>query len=396
MKRSLFVLGLTILLASGSLEARWFMQPEISLETRFFPEDPQFSEQHREFQPSMILSGEARWTRRDRRARFQFEPYLRLDGQDNERSYFDLRELSYSQRFGDWDVLVGASQVFWGVAESRNIVDVMNQFDTIEDFDEGEKLGQPMARVSYRNDLGRWEFYYLPYFRERLFPGEDGRLRTPIVVDTGATQFTRENEEWAGDFALRYTQRFGEFDLGLHVFYGTNRSPLLALDPNRNRFIPIYQELTQAGLDLQYTKDAWLLKLEAVAAEIEDDSFAAVVTGFEYTFFDLGGLGHDLGVIGEYLYDGRDPTVSAATLFADDLFAGLRYTLNDAQDTEFLGGAIIDLETEAMIASIEFQRRLGSDMLLEIEARYFDEGKDTLVSSLSDDSHLLLRLTRYF
>ena len=316
--------------------------------------------------------------------------------EDGERSYADIREASVSVRRGDWDILFGISRVFWGVAESRNVVDVINQFDAIEDFDDGEKLGQPMLRVSRRLGSGTIEAFYLPFFRERSFPGEKGRLRFDPSVDAGAADFERANDEWAGDFALRWASRFGNFDVGLHAFYGTSRNPFFEFEASGARLLPLYQKLRQGGLDLQYTSGPWLLKLEAAGVNVGDDDFFSTVGGFEYTFFNVGGHSLDLGLIGEYLHDGRDPAFAPINLFQNDAFAGVRIALNDTQDTEVLAGAIVDTENSAVIASVEFQRRLGSTVLLEAEARFIDGGQDPLVTQFQNDSHLTVRWTRYF
>ncbi|MEM9762080.1 MAG: hypothetical protein AAF968_06170 [Pseudomonadota bacterium] len=378
--------------AQGTLR----ITPEVAVEGRFFGSDPQFDGQFDTLQGSLIFSGDLRWTSEDRNTRILVEPYLRLDSQDDERTYFDLREGSVSYRLGDWDFLGGVSQVFWGVAESRNVVDIINQFDTVEDFDEGEKLGQPMIRIGKATDFGNFEAYYLPFFREREFPGVDGRLRTSLPVDDDAAEFERGGDKFAGDFALRYTNRFGGFDLGLHAFYGTSRNPVLTPNAAGTRLEPFYPRIVQGGLDLQYTSGPWLLKLEAVGANAADNTFTSTVGGFEYTFFDIRQTGVDIGLIGEYLYDSRDQDVAPVTIFENDLFAGTRLTLNDAQDTELLAGAIIDTDTSAVVGSVEFQRRIGDNMLLEVEGRFFIGSDDRFVEPLADDDHILVRLTRFF
>ncbi|MEO1661152.1 MAG: hypothetical protein AAFR51_09200 [Pseudomonadota bacterium] len=387
-----------VLLAAASAEAqRLDVRPEAAVEVRLFPDDPQFEDQLETSQLSFILSGEVSWRSKDRDTRVLFEPYVRLDAEDEERTYLDVREASVSHEINrDWDVLVGVSQVFWGVAESRNVVDVINQFDTVEDVDEGEKLGQPMVRVTRRGDFGTLEAYYLPYFRERQFPGADGRLRTQPTTNSDRASYERSDDEWAGDAALRYTNRFGGFDLGLHAFYGTSRNPRLDFNPATGDLEPFYPELTQGGVDLQWTSEAWLLKSEAVVGEMLGETFTSAVGGFEYTFFDVSGSGLDVGLIGEYLYDDRDQSLLPTTLFESDVFLGTRITLNDIQDTEFLAGAIIDDQTGGVFASAEFQRRIGDKMIVEVETRAFAAENDPFIRTLDKDDHLLVRLKRYF
>ena len=384
------------LIAPPALAQSLFIQPEVQFESRLFFEEPQFPDQFDTVQGGLVLTGDLRWTSKDRRTRILFEPYIRLDTQDKERTYADIREATISHRRGDWDVLFGVGQVFWGVAESRNVVDIINQFDTAEDFDQGEKLGQPLLRVSRRGDFGTLEAYYLPFFREQRFVGEDGRLRFDPIIDEDEARFERGGEEWAGDFALRYTNRFGGFDLGLHAFYGTSREPFLLPSATGENLTPFYQERVQGGVDLQYTSGPWLLKLEAAGVNQGGDTFISTVAGFEYTFFDISGSGIDLGLIGEYLYDNRDIARTPISIFENDAFAGARVTFNDVQDTEILAGAIIDTETGAVIGSVEFQRRIGSTMLAEIEGRAFRGGDDLFVGAFDRDSHLTFRLTRYF
>ncbi|MEL6677199.1 MAG: hypothetical protein AAFQ51_00760 [Pseudomonadota bacterium] len=373
------------------------IRPEVGAELRVFPQEPRDPDQIETAQGSLILTGSARWRSDDRSTQVEVEPYLRLDSGDEERTYGDLREASLSWRGDRTDVTFGVSQVFWGVAESHNPVDVINQIDTLEDVDGDEKLGQPMIRLSYQSDVGTVEAYYLPYFRTRGFPGEDGRFRTDPRVEDDKPRFEREDEEIAGDAALRYTNRFGDFDLGAHVFYGTSRDPALVFDRDAGVLRPVYPELAQGGLDVQFTRGPWLLKAEGVAGEVSGEAFYAGVAGFEYTVFDIGGNGLDLGLIGEYLGDSRDGKNGAPrAIFDNDVFVGARVTLNDISDTEFLAGAIVDHETGAVQASAEVQRRLGDFTLLELEGRIFDGSGDPLVEPIDRDDSLTVRLTRFF
>jgi len=390
------IIVLFAMISSSALASDFSFTPSVTTEFRYFPESPAYDGQLEYFQPSVYFSGEGRWISKDRKKRLQFEPFLRVDVQDDERSHFDIRELNYSQRFSNFDLLIGNAQIFWGVAESRNVVDVINQFDEVENSDETDKLGQPLIRFGKFTDIGRFEVYYLPYFRERTFPGGDGRQRGPLTVDLDNAEYDEGREEWAGDFALRYQHQIDQFDIGIHVFTGTARAPFLKLNGEGTSHIPIYQKLTQGGLDIQRTWDAWLLKLEVVIADQSGDNFTSNVFGLEYTFFDFSNSGVDIGILFEGLYDNRDENKTASTLFENDIFVGTRFTWNDFQESELLLGAIIDWKTGSMFSSIEYERRIGENMKFEVEAQYFLAEDSEPLAQFERDSNLTLKLTRYY
>ncbi len=64
---------------------------------------------------------------------FTLTPFFRYDGADLGRTHADLRE-AYLLLFGEisddeWELRLGVDRVFWGVAESRHLVDIINQID---------------------------------------------------------------------------------------------------------------------------------------------------------------------------------------------------------------------------------------------------------------------------
>ena len=142
-----------------------------------------------------------------------FSPFFRWDAVDGERTHWDLREF-YWERWGEgWNLRVGVDRVFWGVMESQHLVDFINQTDLVENLDAEEKLGQPMVNLNFRTDLGAFELFILPGFRERTFPGQRGRLRTQPFVDTGEASYSSSRGRSHVDFAARWSAVFGKWDL---------------------------------------------------------------------------------------------------------------------------------------------------------------------------------------
>ena len=75
---------------------------------------------------------------------------------------------------GEWELRVGVDRVFWGVAESQHLVDIINQVDFVEHPDGESKLGQPMVHLTWSGDWGALELFGLSGHRARTFPGPVG------------------------------------------------------------------------------------------------------------------------------------------------------------------------------------------------------------------------------
>lgn len=370
----------------------------ISAESRLFFEKADFPGQPDNFQGGLVFEPELAWDAASGNDQFSFKPFYRLDSNDSSRSHFDIREASWRHVSDDWEILFGVNQVFWGVTESRHLVNVINQVDGVENIDEEDVLGQPMVNLTLYGDWGEFALFYLPYFRERTFPGRDGRLRGPLVVDEDAPIFSGSLQEWRPAVAARYGQAFGPVDLGLSFYHGTGREPTLVPAADFKSLRPVYRIINQAGLDLQYTQGAFLWKLEAIAREGQGKTFFASVAGVEYTFYQVFETVGDLGLLFEYLHDGRSGIGAPATAFEDDLFFGARFAANDVQDFQLLAGAIIDAGDGTAAVFVEASRRLGQAFRIEIEGRFFlgANAPGNAFFPVRNDSFLTVKLGYFF
>lgn len=373
---ALWLLALTGVCAAPGAAADdggvWTASGSIALELRWFPQAPAFPGQLDGTEPSATLEPELRWRSTDRRHQVELAVFGRWDGEDAERSHLDLRQGSYRYVGSSFELLAGVSRVFWGVAESRHLVDVVNQVDAVEDVDEEDRLGQPMLRLAFERGWGRLEVFSLLGFRERTFPGPAGRLRPPLPVDADGARYESGAGDDRVDWAVRWSRAAGGWDLGAHLFHGTGREPQLLPAAGGRRLVPLYRVTSQAGVDVQYTRGAWLWKLEALGREGQGAAFAAAVAGFERTFYQVGGSAADLGLLVEVLWDGRDAT-APPTIFDGDTFAGARLALNDVQGTELLAGAVVDHGDRSIFALLEAGRRVGHRLTLGLEARLFPD-----------------------
>ncbi|MCW9013945.1 MAG: hypothetical protein OQL06_09195 [Gammaproteobacteria bacterium] len=380
----------------------------IALQNRYFLHDPlvQNTEQHSNH---VSLSAEPEFYHSwdDNQQSLTFTPYVRIDQYDNERSHGDIRELNWQRVFENWELKAGISKVYWGVTESQHLVDVINQTDFVENIDGEDKLGQPMIRALYEHELGTLNLFILPGFRERTFADAEGRPRAFPVVDTNQAQYESSAEENHIDYALRWFQMVGNWEIGLSWFKGTSREPVF-LPATRNGqpvLLPYYPQMTQSSLDAQMTTEEWLWKLELISRNwrntdsqtqlLVNENYLALTAGFEYTFVGVLESDADLGLVMEYLYDDRDEATTG--FFENDLMTGLRLALNDAQSTEALLGVIIDVDTQESLLSLEASRRLGDRWKLELEIRSFQHvNRLSRLQSLKNDDFIQLDLAYYF
>ena len=330
---------------------------------------------------------------------FTFVPFYRFDSADRERTHFDIRELTFLWLKEDFELRLGVRKVFWGTTEILHLVDIINQTDLVENVDAEDKLGQPMANISFSRDWGTFDLYWLPYFRERTFVGTGGRLRGSAVVDEDRTQYESAAEEWHSDWAFRYSHFFGDWDVGLAQFVGTSREPTLLsdTDPEGNAIkVPRYEQIKQTSLDVSYVINEWLWKGEALYRTGQgNDDYFAWTGGFEYTFTRVWNSQMDLGVIGEWMFDTRED--EATTAFENDLAGGIRLALNDSASTEALFGWVQDLNSSARFLFLEASRRFGDHLLLTAELRTFlNQPADDFLFDQRADEIMQIELAYYF
>ena len=384
-----------LLLVTSSINADF--SGRLAAEAQYFPVEPRFATQ---FEQNLTYAFEPRWAFESDQGDdlWSAELMMRLDNKDEGRSKVDVRELLWLHLDGDNEWRVGVNTMFWGVTESRHLVDVVNQTDLVEGVDGEDKLGQPMIHLKRYFDWGVFDVLLLPYFRERTFPEKEGRLRTPLVVDTDQAQYESSAEEQHIDLALRFSQTYGDVDLGLHLFDGTNRDPLLqtGVDSNGNAvLIPFYAQMTQFGVDAQMLYEDWIWKLEYIYRETAEDSYPAWTAGFEYTVYGVFDSSIDFGALLEYSYDGR-PEGRRDSLDRD-LFLGGRFTVNDAQSTELLAGLVIDTHNHSQSFRVEASRRFGQSWKASLELQTFHnvDSADTL-AAIDQDRYLLVEWGYYF
>lgn len=434
MRAALVLAGLLLPTVSHAIE----FKPKLEAEGRWFR---QAEEAPLLGSVAGTLETYAGWS--DGKRRIVGEFFARWDGNDDARTHGDVRELYYQQTGDDFEFKAGARRVFWGVTESRHLVDIVNQSDFVENIANEAKLGQPVLSVAAIRDAGTVELFLMPYQRARTFPGEEGYPRLPLPVHAHEAMYESRREQEHLDYALRYTGSFGPVDLGIAWFDGTAREPRLLPCVRRNAsgqfiqgspdgpscdresgyrsvilpppvlppfptpeqvaaeivaslvLVPFYDRLRQASIDAQYVTGSMALKLEVVRRDQQGRITWGTVSGFEYTFGDVAGSGADIGVLAEYLYDENDDGLNV--LFDDEVFVGSRLALNDVAGTQVLAGVIASRDDgRSLRYGLEASGRLTDDWKLSLEARIFSKWPDDDSAFLADQDFLTVTLERFF
>ena len=365
----------------------------LGIETRYFKDPPKWVGQSPDdFQTSVEGFFEIFYPL-DGNHSITINPFFRKDGIDENRDLLDIREGYWLLESDPIEVLVGVNTVFWGVAESINLVDVINQTDS-GDFSGDQKLGQPMINLRFLPEYGTFSIYLLPYFRERSFSGPEGRFRGPTEIEKDNSEFESTDALHNLDVALRYSHYFSDVDFGLSYFTGTSREPLI-LPNSAAELFPYYEQISQLGLDFQYTYVDLLFKTEVVVRDGFSETYTAAVSGFEYTFYQMFDSDSDFSILFEYQHDGRSKQ-EPQTLADKDIFAGYRITLNDMSDSSFLGGTVYDTSRYNSTTFLEYETRIYENFILQVSVTEFSGAQTSDPSYIfASDDFIQIKLTCY-
>ncbi|AXR07370.1 hypothetical protein [Salinimonas sediminis] len=387
MTKPQLVSAAVMLTAAFSAAAEIEIGGSASAEGRYFLQDALYPGQPRS-QVSVAIEPEFYTEWNDGDDSLLVRPFARYDQRDDERTHMDLREFQWLHVADNWETRVGVGKVFWGQTESLHLVDIINQTDMVEQVDGEEKLGQPMVNFTTYGDWGTVSAFVLPYFRERTFAGPEGRLRPPTPIYGDRAQYESGAQQQHLDYALRYQNSLGDWELGVSFFDGTTREPELTTDfdeAGQSYILPYYAQVKQYGVDLLKVQGAWLLKFEGIYRSGQSEDFTAAVAGFERTTVGVMGTNHDLGFLMEYQFDERDNNFFATG--QNDLMMGVRWTFNDIDGTEVLAGYIQDLDESGTYSGfIEASSRMTDNWRWKLDAYFFSaDVVDTYLYMRRDD-----------
>jgi hypothetical protein len=380
--------------------------------------------------------------------KWRIDAFARQFDPDPNRNTLDLRQALITAKQGAQEVQLGVGKVFWGVTESRHLVDVVNTPDFAQDLDGEAKLGQALISFSQSFDgAGRLTAYVLPFSREATIATLHPRLPFPLA---GESRFQSPNQtalaaRWQGrgenygvawDVAGSYfqgrarlpdflpclrqgsgfsnTQNQNNCDLAGLMNAPPNLPPalinvltalgLLPSEAELRRLaeqnlvlVPFTPQEQRLGLELQAVQGAVAYKLEALYRQrgtfmAARQSTWAAVAGVEIS--DQW-RGWDVGYLAEFLYDQQRGLLQGR--FDHDVFVGFRLSLNDVGGSTALGGVVLDRSGKEPLYTLKMQRRLSDDWRIGLNYRQFSGLQNPLERSvLRDDSRVGLVLERFF
>jgi len=381
---------------------------------------------------------------------------IELYGRGDNRTGSEVIDIqkAYFQTGNDFvSVLVGSDVVFWGVAESVNPTNIINQNDLFSRIEEERKLGQPMVNLNFETGvMGTVSLYGLIGFREPDFGDASTRPRFAVLPDDSRAMFDDVNNH-DFDIAIRNTNTISfssaSLDYAVSYFQGTNRNPVVlpgcanraapvteatctAVNTDiRNTYeslaaggpgalaaqvaagatpatqafllggtsvgtVPYYQDIQQVGLELAYASGDWLWKFEGIRRYASGEDFFGGVFGAEYRFNNVFGGSGDLTIAGEYAYDDRS-SLQPITVFDDDVFASVRYDFNNPYGTAITLSGLRDVNTDGSVYNLEVSSRLTDSTTVNFTATHINSSSPTdPLTVLNNDDFYELKFSYFF
>ena len=136
--------------------------------------------------------------------------------------------------------------------------------------------------------------------------------------------------------------------------------------------------------------------MESIYRTVSQQGFFVAIAGFEYTFRNIDGIGLDIGLPDEYLYDERGQFPFSG--FQNDIFYCSRIAFNESRDTAILFRGLVDLDTNTKLFSIGASHPFVNNTTLNLELRMFNKVAkiESLLRFSRQDSFVNLSFFKYF
>lgn len=303
-----------------------------------------------------------------------------LNIKDNNRSFARINEAYMQYENDDSKILFGKNIRFWGALEVKNIVDTFNIQDGRSDPFKTDKIGA--YNISYSHFFEDSELLVIAKLYEQKNKMASASYIYSILNEDEFFSKTLKSEKslYRPSIYLAYngTSYGDEYSLDYAFIYENGYDSQRYLTRTNNEYT---QHTYLANKFMTYNTlvyDSTLYKLEALYTDIINDEnvsdYIHLAFGLEHTLEQLEN-GHEIGLIAEYYYydtleNNKLTDLNLGETFQNDLFLGLRYNFNDIEDSNIVGGVILDTNYDEQSYYLEYQTRAFDMFKIKFDYRY--------------------------
>lgn len=330
------------------------------------------------------------------------------NSKDNDRTFLRVNEF-YTQYEGeDYQLLLGKNIRFWGALEVQNIVDTFNIQDSRNDSFTTDKIGaynisyshyfedselSVIAKLYEQNNKMASSSYMYSILNEGQsyndnLESEKSLYRPSLYVAYNGSSY---GDEYSLDYAFIYENG-----------YDSQRYFTVNNDEYKQHAYLVNKFMTYNTLVF----DSTLYKLEALYADITEDKnisdYIHIAAGVEQTLNALEN-GNEIGLIVEYYYydtleHDKLNDLALGQTFQNDLFLGMRYSFNDADDSNAVGGIILDTQYDEQSYYLEYETRIYDLAKVKLDYRYIEPSTtdNTVYSQLGRHQRIALNISYHF
>ena len=319
-------------------------------------------------------------------AQVAYYDFLRKED-ETERTFARVDELYIKYDLDDSTLQAGKSIKFWGALELRNIVDVFNPNELRDDLFKTNRLGVWNASYSYYTDSGELSLIVKVAEPDQKMAGFPYVYYVfPKVVTYNDDLRTSKNEHRPSVYLMYNGTTDTEYAIDYAFIYESGYDSQRYFSLRLNQPSTYVQNAYLVDKFMTYNTlvvGATLLKLEALYVIVPDEEpisdYSHIALGVEHSLDDFD-EGTTLSLISEYYKyrtyeDGKYTDLQLFESMQDDIFLGMRYALNNTDDTEIVGGVIHDLEYDEQIYYAELGSRIGDSFKVEIDYYYIEPSK---------------------
>jgi hypothetical protein len=331
-----------------------------------------------------------------------------LKGEDNNRSFVRINEAYIKYENDDSKILFGKNIRFWGALEVKNIVDTFNIQDGRSDPFKTDKIGAYNIAYSHFFEDSELSIIAKLYEQKNKMASNSYIYSILNENESFSTKLETDKSLHRPSIYLSYngTTYGDEYSLDYAFIYENGYDSQRYLTRTANEYTQHSYLVNKFMTYNTLVYDSTLYKLEALYADVIEDKnvsdYIHVALGVEHTLEQLEN-GHEIGLIAEYYYyntleNNKLTDLNLGETFQNDLFLGLRYNFNDVEDSNAVGGVILDTKYDEQSYYVEYQTRAYDMFKVKFDYRYSEPSSshNTVFAQQGRHQRVALNISYHF